>query len=252
MVGGVSPPTDIPVPSSGLLAGLIAEAGLSVPPGAEDLLISHAGEMLRWNRSIRLTAITDAREVAVKHILDSLLLLRFSPFAGRILDFGSGAGYPGIPLAVALPGTRVVLLESSGKKSAFLSHVLRKLGLANAEVVNARLDRRSLLSIGRFEHIVTRATLPPREAFPLLLPYLAPGGRFLLMTGSGKGKGRREESEGKGLPPIGAVRERTVSVELPLAMGSRVIQEIAALAGDRRARSAPESGGKGGGRKGTE
>jgi len=217
---------DIPLPSKGLLAGLIAGAGLSVPPGAEELLLSHAREVLRWNRSIRLTAITAPEEVAVKHILDSLLLLRFSPFPGRILDFGSGAGYPGIPLAVALPGSRVVLLESSGKKCAFLSHALRILSLGNADVVNARLDRRSLPSIGPFEHIVTRATLPQEKVVPLLLPYLAPGGRFLLMQGPGEGKGKREKPEGKESSLQGAPQERTVWTELPLAMGSRVIREI--------------------------
>jgi 16S rRNA (guanine527-N7)-methyltransferase len=217
---------DILLPSKGLLAGLIAGAGLSVPPGAEELLLSHAREVLRWNRSIRLTAITAPEEVAVKHILDSLLLLRFSPFPGRILDFGSGAGYPGIPLAVALPGSRVVLLESSGKKCAFLSHALRKLSLGNADVVNARLERRSLPSIGPFEHIVTRGTLPQEKVVPLLLPYLAPGGRFLLMQGPGEGKGKRKKPEGKDSSLQGAPQERTVRIELPLAMGSRVIREI--------------------------
>lgn len=217
---------DIPLPSKRLLAGLIAGAGLSVPHGAEELLISHAREVLRWNRSIRLTAITAPEAVAVKHILDSLLLLRFSPFPGRILDFGSGAGYPGIPLAVALPGSRVVLLESSGKKCAFLSHALRELSLGNADVVNARLERLSPLSLGPFDHIVTRATLPREEAVPLLLPYLAPGGRFLLMQGPRGGKGKREKPGGEDSFLQGAAQERTVRIELPLAMGFRVIREI--------------------------
>ncbi len=219
-------PRGIPEPSSDLLAGLIAEAGLSLPPGAGERLISHAREMIRWNRSIRLTAITSPAEVAVKHILDSLFLLRFSPFSGRILDFGSGAGYPGIPLAVSLPGSRVVLLESSGKKCAFLSHVLRKLGLANAEVVHARLAGRSLLPIGRFEHVVTRATLPPEKAVPLLLPYLAPGGRLLLMMGPGEGSGMRERGRGVGFSLPESTRERSVRIELPLTMGFRVIREV--------------------------
>jgi len=227
----VSPPPDIPLPSNGFLAGLIAGAGLSLPPGAGELLISHAREVLRWNRSIRLTAITAPEEVAVKHILDSLLLLKFSPFPGRILDFGSGSGYPGIPLAVALPGSRVVLLESSGKKCAFLSHALRKLRLVNADVVNARLERGSLLSIGRFEHIVTRATLPREKALPILLPYLAPGGRFLLMQGPGEGKGKRGKHEGEDSSLQEAAQERTVRIELPLAMGSRIIREIPGPAG---------------------
>lgn len=220
----VSPPTDIPVPSSDFLAGLIAGAGLSVPLPAVEKLVDHAREMLRWNRSIRLTAITEPADVAVKHILDSLLLLHFAPFPGRILDFGSGAGYPGIPLAVVLPGSRFLLLESSGKKCAFLSHTLRRLSLANAEVVQARLETNRRLPIGTFEHIVTRATLPAEKAVTVLRPYLAAAGRVLLMKGPGKGRKKSRGEEGF-FPPEDA-RERTVRFELPLRMGSREIGEI--------------------------
>lgn len=217
MVAGVSPT---------ILAGLISDAGLSVAPGAVEMLVAHAGEMLRWNRSIRLTAITDPDEVAVKHILDSLFLLRFSPFPGRILDFGSGAGYPGIPLAVALPETRVVLLESSAKKCAFLSHLRRMLSLANTEVVQGRLEARNLLDLGRFEHIVTRATLPPEDAVSLVLPYLSPGGRFLVMTGAGRGRKKQKHLRRPGSLPPGASPGRKVRFELPLRMGLREIREI--------------------------
>ncbi len=82
------------------LPGLLLGAEISVPHGAVGKLLRHAGEMLLWNRAIRLTAITTPEDVAIKHILDSLLLLDFAPFPGRTLDFGSGAGYPGIPLAI--------------------------------------------------------------------------------------------------------------------------------------------------------
>lgn len=220
---------DIQVPSNDFLAGLIAAEGLSVPPGAEELLIGHAREVLRWNRSIRLTAITDPKEVAIKHILDSLLLLTFSPFPGRILDFGSGAGYPGIPLAIALPGSRVVLLESSGKKCSFLSHARKSLSLVNVDVVSGRLTARSPLALGRFEHIVTRATLSAEDALPLLLPYLARGGRLLLMTGPGKGKkgGRRPKGEVPGSRQV--ISDRTVGFELPFATGFRQVREIRVL-----------------------
>ena len=219
----MSPPTDIPAPAAEFLAGLIAGAGLCVPPEAVGKLVAHAGEMLRWNRSIRLTAITSPEKVAGKHILDSLFLLAFCPFPGRILDFGSGAGYPGIPLAITLPGSHVVLLESSAKKCAFLSHVRRMLSLSNAEVVQGRVEARNPLSIGRFEHIVTRATLPAAEAVALLQPYFAPGGRFLGMEGPGrKGEAGREERR----LPQGAAPGRTIGFELPLGMGRRKIREI--------------------------
>lgn len=215
------------------LADLLAGAGIVVPPAGIEKLLLHAAEMLRWNRAIRLTAITIPEEVAVKHILDSLLLLSFAPFPGRTLDFGSGAGYPGVPLAIALPGSQFVLLESSGKKCAFLSHVRSALGLENVSVVEGRLAKKSPLSLGRFERIVTRATLPPGDAVDLLVPCLAPGGRLLLMTGPGEksgpaGKGGRERPAAKEPLPPGAKAGRSRRFSLPLGMGNREIREILA------------------------
>src|SRR5512134_1879412 len=105
------------------LERVLADAGIVLPDGGAGKLVVHAAELLRWNRAIRLTAITGPVDVAVKHVLDSLFLLRFAPYPGRTLDAGSGAGYPGIPLAVALPESRFVLLDATAKKCAFLSHV---------------------------------------------------------------------------------------------------------------------------------
>lgn len=209
------------------LSHLLAKAGISLPGGAVSQLARHAEEMLLWNRSIRLTAITEPAEVAVKHILDSLLLLSFAPFPGRTLDFGSGAGYPGIPLAVARPEARVVLFESSAKKCAFLSRVCALLALGNAEVVRGRLEPLGARP-GRFEQIITRATLPPREAARLLGPCLLPGGRLLLMVGLGEpGRGAAQGRPGEGLPP-GMREGRSLPFTLPRGMGTREIREILA------------------------
>ncbi len=213
------------------LLRLLDDAEILLPHAAVEKILRHAEEMLRWNRAIRLTAITAPEEVAVKHILDSLLLLAFAPFPGRTLDFGSGAGYPGIPLAIALPQTHVVLLESSGKKCAFLSHVRATLDLRNADVVQGRLTRRNPLPLGRFERIVTRATLPTGEAMDLLVPYLLPGGRLLLMTGPGStarrsAGGGQVANSGKSTLPRGAVHGLRRRFTLPLDLGSREIREI--------------------------
>lgn len=206
-------------PGPGRIRDVLAEAGISVTAGEAERLSAHASEMLRWNRSIRLTAITDPEEVAVKHVADSLFLLRFSPFPGTLLDFGSGAGYPGIPLAICLPGTRVTLLESSAKKCAFLSRVRGLLGLSNVSVVHGRAAKGSRLPIGPFEHIVTRATASPDETVGLLAPYLAPGGRFLFLLGPGARAGT-----GAAFPDAVNRRER---FRLPGGMGEREIVEIA-------------------------
>ncbi len=199
-------------------------AEIDIAPGVAARLALHAGEMLRWNGSIRLTAITDPREVAVKHILDSLMLLRVGPFHGRILDVGSGAGYPGIPLAVCLPECRVTLVEAVGKKCAFLSRSVALLGLKNVEVVHGRIERKGGVSPGAFESVVSRATFPPEEAIPMLAPFVSPGGRLLLMAGPVAEGGASPLPQ---LPP-GWTEGRVATSELPFGMGARTIRELLA------------------------
>jgi len=207
---------EIPAPDVGLLEEVLKEAGIEVYRNRVERLAVHAAEMLRWNRSIRLTAIVDPVEVAVKHIADSLALLKFAPFPGRLLDFGSGAGYPGIPLALYLPGTQVVLLESSEKKCAFLSRVRGMLHIENLVVVNAKARAGETLDIGKFDDIVTRATASPAAVASLMSPYLAEGGRMLFMEGSGEAGRKRE------IPGTVVRRER---FSLPRGMGEREIVE---------------------------
>ncbi|MBP2668812.1 MAG: methyltransferase GidB [Deltaproteobacteria bacterium] len=207
-----------PGPGPGLIREVLAEAGITVSAMEAERLSVHAAEMLRWNRSIRLTAITDPVEVAAKHVADSLLPLRFAPFPGRLLDFGSGAGYPGIPLAICLPGTRVTLVDASAKKCAFLSRVRGLLGLPNVAVVHGRVGKGPRLPIGPFDHIVTRATAPPQETVTLLAPYLAPGGRFLFLLGP-SARARHVA----GIPEAVTRRE---PFRLPRGMGDREILEI--------------------------
>jgi 16S rRNA (guanine527-N7)-methyltransferase len=209
----VTAPPDVPY-----LERVLADAGIVLPDGGARKLVLHAAELLRWNRAIRLTAITGPVDVAVKHVLDSLLLLNFAPYPGRTLDAGSGAGYPGIPLAVALPESRFVLMDATAKKCTFLSHVLRQLGVSNAEVVRGRIAKGAPLPIGRFEQIVSRATFPPPEALRLLPPYLLPGGRLLLMAGP--------SVDPAGESPLHA--GRLMRFELPFGLGTREIREYLA------------------------
>jgi 16S rRNA (guanine527-N7)-methyltransferase len=214
-----------------ILAAALKAGGFRLPPGAAEALAGHAGEMLRWNRSIRLTAITDPREVAVKHVLDSLLLLRLGPYSGRILDVGSGAGYPGIPLAVCLPECRVTLVEAVAKKCAFLSRAAALLALTNVEVVHGRIERKGGVAPGPFDAVVSRATFPPEEAVPLLAPHVAPGGRLLIMTGPAPGAGGSIDagSATEGLPLLpGWSTGRSETFMLPYNMGERTIRELLA------------------------
>jgi len=239
----MQPPPFDPLAPEGLEA-LASEAGIRLPRPVFDLLSRHAREMLRWNRAVRLTALTDPLAVAVKHVVDSLVLLGFGPFPGRTLDLGSGAGYPGIPLAACAPESRVVLLEARKKKAAFLSHARALLGLSNVEVVAARLEARRVPPGGPFDHAVSRAAGPPGAVVRLLRPCLAPGGRILLLTGPLPGGAPREARSGAeggegacraapgalpGPPPEpwpGALSDRVVGYELPRGMGRRAVREI--------------------------
>lgn len=204
-------------PGVGTIRELLEEAGIGSSEAEAAGLAAHAAEMLRWNRAVRLTAIVDPVEVAVKHIVDSLLLLKFGPFPGRLMDFGSGAGYPGIPLALYLPGTRIVLVEASAKKCAFLSHVRSALELENVKVHHGTVSAGEPSAIRRFDDIVTRATAPPGKVIPLLSPYLAEGGRMLLMMGPAAG----------GRSAIPGTVTRWERFRLPRGMGEREIVEVA-------------------------
>ncbi len=110
-------------------------------PGAlqADVLLRYLDLLQRWNRSYNLTAINDLRTMVTHHLLDSLAVSPWVP-QGRLLDAGTGAGLPGVPLAIVRPELQVTLLDSAGKKIRFLNQVRRELGLENIEPVQARLE----------------------------------------------------------------------------------------------------------------
>ena len=136
------------------LAAGMAELGLRLPPPAEERLLAFLAELRRWNRAYNLVAEAPVLDWVRSHLLDSLSIaapLRVlaaeagqgaAPSAGsfRVLDLGSGAGLPGIPLAVALPELRFVLLDGNGKRARFCRHVVHTLGLPNVEVVQGRAE----------------------------------------------------------------------------------------------------------------
>jgi 16S rRNA (guanine527-N7)-methyltransferase len=133
--------------------------------------------LLDWNTWVNLTAITDPAEVAARHFLDSLTVASAIPEterAGglRLLDVGAGAGFPGLPLAIAFPNWHVTLLEATGKKVRFLEAVIADLDLANAEAIHGRAEETAHNPSyrGRFDGVTARAV----AALPTLLEYCAP------------------------------------------------------------------------------
>lgn len=143
-------------------------------------LLAHLDLLDEWNARMNLTAIRERPQQITKHLLDSLSVLPFLR-GERVADVGSGAGFPGIPLAIADPARRFVLLESTGKKCRFLEHVRDSLGLANVEVVQARAE--SYEPDVRFDTVVARAVGPLADLVRNAGRLVAGGGRLLAMKG---------------------------------------------------------------------
>jgi 16S rRNA (guanine527-N7)-methyltransferase len=117
------------------------ELGLSVTDRQVRQMQAHAMDLLQWNRTTNLTAITDPRDMAVKHYLDALAPAPWIGKAARLLDAGAGGGFPGIPLKIIRPDLAVTLVDSVRKKVSFLKHAIRTLELADTVAVHGRLEQ---------------------------------------------------------------------------------------------------------------
>lgn len=137
-----------------LLHNASQEMNLSLSGNQIDQLIAYADLLEKWNRSYNLTAIRDRREIFSRHLIESLSIASFVT-GRRRLDVGTGAGLPGVPLAILEPSVTYVLLDSNGKKTRFLTEVKRSLGLSNIEVQTARVEKWH--PDAPFDAIVTRA-----------------------------------------------------------------------------------------------
>jgi 16S rRNA (guanine527-N7)-methyltransferase len=149
------------------------------------LFSTHAIELIKWTQKINLTTITNPIEVASNHFLDSLVPARFIPPGARMLDIGSGGGFPGIPLKVLLPKLSVTLIDASRKKVSFLKHVIRTLKLDNIEALHIRAEdlAKHPSYINRFDAIISRALSSLDSFVNLALPLLADEGVIIAMKG---------------------------------------------------------------------
>ena len=186
----------------------------------------HLEMIVEANRHFNLTRIVDAREAAIKHVVDSLLPWRLIEGAGEVADAGSGAGFPGIPLALVLPETRFTLLESTGKKARFLESVVRELALRNVEVRAERAEQ--WLKTHRVAIVTARAVAPLVRAAVLFAPALRGGARVLLYKGP---DAAAEIGEAAAETAKRRLRLRIIErYELPDALGTRSIVEMATVA----------------------
>jgi len=144
-------------------------------------LLRYLSLILKWNRIYNLSAIRDPIESVKKHLLDSLSIIHFVQ-PGLLLDVGSGAGLPGIVIAIMKPETEVFVLDSVGKKCRFMQAVKSELALENLSVVNSRVE--SFKSKKSFSQITSRAFAEASKTIQLTKHLLEENGRYLLMKGS--------------------------------------------------------------------
>jgi len=162
----------------------LAARGVALPAHARDVLAAYLALLAKWNRTYNLTAIREPERMVTHHVLDSLVVLPHLPVHDRLtlLDVGSGGGLPGIPLAIARPGWRVVLLDSNHKKGAFLQQAVIELGLANAEAVTARVE--DYAPNAPFDVVISRAYSDLATFARASAPHLARGGHAIAMKGA--------------------------------------------------------------------
>jgi 16S rRNA (guanine527-N7)-methyltransferase len=193
-----------------LAQGVVA-LGLALPPDSERRLLEYLTLLQKWNKVYNLTAVGEGSKMVSQHLLDCLAVAPHIAVA-TLLDVGSGAGLPGIPLALALPRAQVTLLDSSHKKAAFLRQVAIELKLENVSVVRERVE--AWRPARRFDVVITRAFSDLAQFAAAAGRHAAPGGRLAAM----KGVYRQEEIAQ--LPPSWRL-QRALPLAIPGVRGAR-------------------------------
>ncbi len=160
----------------------IAELGLSMPAGATRRLLDYLALLHKWNRAYNLTAVRDPAEMVTRHLLDSLAVAPYLAAGRRFADVGTGAGLPGIPLAIALPHRQFTLADSNGKKIRFVTQAIAELGLTNATALQQRVEAWQPESL--FDGVLSRAFTSLAEMTERCDQLLAADGRFYALKGT--------------------------------------------------------------------
>ena len=217
----IAPPFAVPRPvSMGLLAAEARELGIELDDVQVGRFQLYYEEILSWNRRVNLTRVTDPDEVRTRHFIDSLSVLRGlsrgALGAGTsLIDVGSGAGLPGVPLKIAYPAVSLVLLEANGKRAAFLGALVAALDLEDARVVHARAEdagRRHDLR-DAFDVVVSRAVAPLEVLAELTLPFCRVGGVAIAQKGADVDD--ELDRAGSAIAALGGGESRTHSITPP-------------------------------------
>lgn len=210
--------------SENFIAGL-RQLDLSLSDQQLAQFVRYQQELLDWNTRFNLTAITNPEDVQMKHFLDSLsLLVAYNRPQARLLDIGSGAGFPGVPLKIARPEWKITLLEATGKKVTFLRHVIETLRLDGVVAIQGRAEElaHQLAYRGAFDLLTARAVASLSTLLEYSAPYCRVGGAIICQK---KGELADELSRGKrAAGQLGARFKADLLVQIPdLADGRRLL-----------------------------
>lgn len=194
-----------------------ARLGIVLTDEMTDAFVRHAELLLDWNGRMNLTAITEPREMEIKHFLDSLTVLaaHHAQRGAKVIDVGTGAGFPGIPLKIVRPDLRLTLLDSLGKRVRFLVELSRELGQDNrcihgrAEELACKPEYRE-----KYDIATARAVASLRTLYEYCLPFLKVGGTFVALKGTGVEEEAREAETAAAI--LGGRLEDIRRIELPL------------------------------------
>lgn len=168
----------------GALTETASNYGVKILPSQLDLFRIYLDELWDWNLHMNLTGLSSRREMVIELFLDSLIPAPFIPTRGRMLDVGSGAGFPAVPLKIYIPSLKITLLEANSKKVSFLRHVIRLLGLKQIDVIQGRIEKdNGRLSHGGFPLITARALAGLGQTLSWCAPYLCQGGLLVSFLG---------------------------------------------------------------------
>ena len=163
-----------------------SEIGTFLTPQQIDQFSVFAGELVKWSGRINITAIVDPEEVVVKHFLDSLAAVSHLKSGDRVLDIGTGAGFPGLPLKLVNPSVRMTLIDGSRKKISFVTHQIRTLGLGGIDALQIRSEQlcRDPLHRHAYDVVLCRALSSLAAFVEQALKFTKPRGRILAWKGA--------------------------------------------------------------------